>query len=108
MTDPRDLYIVVSFWPKADEMTINEQSPVTRERVVTDLLEGQHNHPWAVKAFNEAEGWYRDVSEDIARDVRKLLTENWEDAESVPEGLTNFLEEHLGVFAVEEVYREAA
>ena len=37
--------------------------------VVTDILSGQYNDPKRVVAFNTAEGWARDVTEDIAREV---------------------------------------
>jgi hypothetical protein len=37
--------------------------------VVADLLSGQYRHPLRVVAFNTAEGWARDVSADIARQV---------------------------------------
>jgi hypothetical protein len=37
--------------------------------VVADLLSGQYRHPLHVLAFNTAEGWARDVSADIARQV---------------------------------------
>jgi hypothetical protein len=37
--------------------------------VVADLLSGQYRHPLRVVAFNTAEGWSRDVSADIARQV---------------------------------------
>jgi hypothetical protein len=39
--------------------------------VVDDLMTGQFNNPVQVIAFNIAEGWSRDVSEDVARGVLK-------------------------------------
>jgi hypothetical protein len=41
--------------------------------VVDDILSGQFNNPVRVVAFNSAEGWSRDVSEDIAREVVRRL-----------------------------------
>jgi hypothetical protein len=38
------------------------------ETVVTD---GQYSNPVRVVAFNIAEGWSRDVSEDIAHELRR-------------------------------------
>jgi len=38
------------------------------ETVVTDLLDGQYSNPVRIIAFNTAEGWWRDVSEDVAHD----------------------------------------
>ena len=39
------------------------------ESVIDDLLTGQFNNPVRVVAFNTSEGWSRDVSEDVAREV---------------------------------------
>jgi hypothetical protein len=40
------------------------------ETVITDLLDGQYKNPVRVIGFNTAEGWARDVSEDIADEIR--------------------------------------
>lgn len=39
------------------------------DTVVADILSGQYNNPLRVVAFNTAEGWARDVTEDVAREV---------------------------------------
>jgi hypothetical protein len=39
--------------------------------VVTDIIEGQYDNPTRVVAFNTAEGWARDVTEDIAREIQE-------------------------------------
>jgi hypothetical protein len=49
-------------WPEADV----ENSDV--ETVIDDLLDAQYGSPLCFIAFNAAERWSRDVSEDIARD----------------------------------------
>ena len=41
------------------------------ETVIKDLLDGQYNNPVRVIGFNTAEGWSRDVSEDIAHEIRR-------------------------------------
>jgi hypothetical protein len=41
------------------------------EGVITDLLDSQYNNPVRVVGFNTAEGWSRDVSEDIADEIRR-------------------------------------
>ena len=41
------------------------------ESVITDLLEGQYRNPIRVIGFNTAEGWSRDVSEDVARELNR-------------------------------------
>jgi hypothetical protein len=41
--------------------------------VVDDLMAGQFNNPVRVIAFNTSEGWSRDVSEDVARELLKRV-----------------------------------
>jgi hypothetical protein len=40
------------------------------EAVINDLMTGQYNNPVTVVAFNLAEGWANDVSEDIAHEIQ--------------------------------------
>jgi len=40
-----------------------------RKTVVADLMSGQYRHPLRVVAFNTAEGWARDVTAEIAREL---------------------------------------
>ena len=64
-----------------------------KEPVVRHLIEGQYNNLQRVVAFNTAEGWARDVSEDIAREVRNRTEAR---GEGLPLGARDFLERHLG------------
>jgi hypothetical protein len=41
------------------------------ETVIIDLLDGQYQNPIKVVAFNTAEGWSQDVSEDVAQELRR-------------------------------------
>jgi hypothetical protein len=41
------------------------------ETLIDDILTGQYYDPYRIIAFNTAEGWSRDVTEDVARDVLK-------------------------------------
>jgi hypothetical protein len=41
------------------------------ETVIQDLLTGQYNNPSRIVAFNTAEKWSQDVSEDIAQELRR-------------------------------------
>ena len=43
--------------------------------VVADLLSGQYRHPLRVVAFNTAEGWARDFSAEIARQILNCAVE---------------------------------
>jgi hypothetical protein len=46
---------------ETDEATADEHT------VVSNIRDGQYSNPARVVAFNTAEGWSRDVTEDIAR-----------------------------------------
>ena len=39
------------------------------ETIIEGILTGQYSHPLRVVAFNAAQGWARDVTEDVARAV---------------------------------------
>jgi hypothetical protein len=90
--DDRDVYLVLDdlgdrlgrAWREADEAT-------SRADVVRALLEGQYAAPARVIAFNTAEGWARDVSEDIADALAQICTKEDED---IPGGLEDFVERH--------------
>jgi hypothetical protein len=41
------------------------------ETVIVDLLEGQYKNPVRVVAFNAAQKWSRDVSADVAHELRQ-------------------------------------
>src|SRR6476619_8249703 len=46
-----------------------------RETLIRDLMEGQYSHPTRIVAFNTAEGWSRDVTMDIADELRRRFAE---------------------------------
>jgi hypothetical protein len=62
-----------------------------RAAVIRDLLQGQFRNPVSVIAFNTAEGWSDDVSEEIARAV--LERARAED-EPLPRRVQAFCERH--------------
>ena len=41
------------------------------ETVIQDLLDGQYSNPVRVVSFNTGEGWSRDISADIAEELRR-------------------------------------
>jgi hypothetical protein len=93
--DDRDIYLVLDdfgghlgrAWLEADEERTD------RETVIIDLLDGQFSNPVRVVSFNTAKGWSRDVSEEIADELRQLL--GAEDRE-IPPDLEDFIERHGG------------
>ena len=61
---------------------------------IENILSGQYSHPLRVVAFNTAEGWARDVTEDIARAV---LDRAQREDRPIGKGAQEFLEHALGV-----------
>jgi hypothetical protein len=64
-----------------------------QQSVVDDLLTGQFNNPLRVVAFNTAEGWARDASEDIAQLVIEAACVRNKD---LSESARRFYERHTG------------
>jgi hypothetical protein len=63
-------YIVLDDFGKAGRVYRETAEPdANLESVIDDLLTGQFNNPVRVVAFNTSEGWSRDVSEEVAREV---------------------------------------
>jgi hypothetical protein len=65
------------------------------QTVVTDLLDGQYSNPVRVIAFNTAEGWWRDVSEDVAHELRRRCAEQ---ARDFPSSLEEFVHRYHGYY----------
>ena len=64
-----------------------------RHTVITELLEGQYSEPVRVVAFNTAQGWSRDVSEEIALDLLERMAHEGRD---LTPSLERFLDRHAG------------
>jgi hypothetical protein len=63
------------------------------ERVIADLMSGQYHDPHRVIAFNTAEHWSEDVSEDVAREIQRRSDLAYEGVWSTLEG---FIDRHAG------------
>jgi hypothetical protein len=64
------------------------------DAVVADMLSGQFNRPLRVVAFNTAEGWSRDCSEDVAWRVAMEATRR---SDRLPDRVREFVEYHIGL-----------
>jgi hypothetical protein len=64
------------------------------ETVIGDLLSGQYSNPIRVVAFNTAEGWSQDASEDVAQELRRRCDLEFVDPPSI---LQDFIERHEGL-----------
>jgi uncharacterized protein with LGFP repeats len=63
---------------------------------IENILSGQFSHPLGVVAFNTAEGWARDATEDIARAVLDRAQKD----RPIGKGAQEFLERALGVIVL--------
>ncbi len=64
------------------------------ETVIADFMSGQYANPVTVVAFNMAEHWSQDVSEDIAREIQMRADLAHSDLSST---LEEFVERHSGL-----------
>ena len=63
-----------------------------RETVIRDLLAEEYNNPVRIVGFDTAQGWSRDVTVDIADEVRRRLVEN----DEISPPVLQFLEANRG------------
>jgi hypothetical protein len=85
----RNVYLVLDdfgslgrVWRETDEAGTN------RATLVRNLLEGQYESPVRIVVFNTAEGWSRDVTSDIADELRRSYPE----FDEIPDSVLKFLE----------------
>jgi hypothetical protein len=88
----RDFYIVLEDFRDGAAFRETDEG-LDYPTLITDLLSGQYSQVLRVVAFNPSEGWSRDASEDIARELeRHVGNGGWE----ISEGLQDFIEGQLG------------
>jgi hypothetical protein len=66
-----------------------DEDEAYRETVIRNIFSGQHERPSRVVAFNKAEGWSRDITEDIAREILERAARK---AEPLSKGVQDFVE----------------
>jgi hypothetical protein len=90
--DDHDVYLVVDdlgrfgrVWREAD------YEATDFETVVTDMLDGLYKNAVGIFAFNTVEGWARDVSAEIAAELRRRCDLQLRE---VPSDLQHFVDRH--------------
>jgi hypothetical protein len=85
----QDTYIVLDdfgwigwAWRETDEHRAD------RETLIRNLLVGEFNEPIRIVGFNTSEGWSRDVTVDIADELRRRYAE----LDDVPKSVLEFME----------------
>jgi hypothetical protein len=90
--DDHEVYLVVDDLGRLGRVWREANYEATDfETVVTDLLAGQYKNPIGIFAFNTAEGWARDVSADVAAELRRRCDLQLRD---VPSDLRDFVDRH--------------
>ena len=88
-----DVYLVVDdFGALGTAYLETDVNETDKKTVIADMLSGQFNKRVRVVAFNTAEGWARDVSEDIAKAVANSVRYETD----LAEGTRQFVEQQLG------------
>ena len=84
-----DIYLVLDdFGPLGRAWRETDEEGANRASLVRNLLDGQYEDPVCIVAFNTAEGWSRDVTVDIADEVRRRFIEH----EDAPPSVLKFIE----------------
>ena len=88
----RDVYLVLDdfgerlgrSWREMDE------ADADRATLIRHLLEGQYSSPVRIVAFNTAEGWSRDVTDDIGAELAQAHADRGE----TPVSIADFIDDH--------------
>jgi hypothetical protein len=70
-----------------------QESEADLDTVINRMIEGQYERPIRVVEFNTAEGWARDRSEDVAREVAARAKQS---SLELPHGTKLFVQAELG------------
>jgi hypothetical protein len=88
------VHIVLDDFGKAGRVYLEtDEEDAGLEAVIGNLSTGQYNNPVRVVAFNTAEGWSRDVSEDVAWELLNRLVK---EGNLLPAATRGFVEFHVG------------
>src|SRR5712675_3534162 len=63
------------------------------ETVIIDIMSGQYRNPVRVVAFNTAEHWAEDVSQDVALEIQRRVDLA---GDALPSSIEAFIETHTG------------
>ncbi len=89
----RDIYLVLEDFRSGAAWRETDEPDTDFHTVISDLLTGQYDQPLRVVAFNPAEGWSRDASEEVAQELARRAGE---EGREISEALQEFIESHTG------------
>jgi hypothetical protein len=93
----RDMYLVLDDFSSGAAWRETDEDRTDYRILISDLLTGQYDHPLRVVAFNPLEGWSRDASQDVAKELEQRVAEGFEVTEAVREFIERFTGRALGV-----------
>ena len=88
----RDFYIVLEDFTGGAAFRETDEG-INYQALIQDLLRGEYGSVIRVVAFNPSDGWSRDASEEVARELERRVSA---DGRAVSEGLQDFIEGQLG------------
>jgi hypothetical protein len=92
-SDDITVYLVLNDYGKLGSAYVEtDPAEADRESIIRNFLSGQYGNAVRVVAFNTAEGWSWDVSEDIAREVLQRAIEA---DENLGEDTKRFIDRHV-------------
>lgn len=87
----KDFYLVLEDFRSGAAFRETDEG-IDYPTLIRDLLSGQYDTPLRVVAFNPAEGWSRDATEEIAEELERRIAAGRE----VSETLQDFIESNIG------------
>jgi hypothetical protein len=89
-SDDVTIYLVLNDYGKLGSAYVEtDPAEADRKTIICNFLSGQYGNAVRVVAFNTAEGWSWDVSEDIAREILQRASEN------LGEDTKRFIDRHV-------------
>jgi hypothetical protein len=92
-SDDITVYLVLNDYEDLGSAYVEtDPAEATRESIIGNFLSGRYGNPVRVVGFNTAEGWCRDVSEDMAGE---LLERAFDADDNLTEGTKRFINRHM-------------
>jgi len=86
------VHLVLSDFGKLGSAYVEtDEAQADLETIIRNLTVGEYRSPKRVVAFNTREGWARDISEDVARELLMRT-----DPRDLPDSTLDFIWRHLG------------
>jgi hypothetical protein len=86
-------YLVINYGQSGTAFAETDVGEADLETTINDLMSGQYGDPVRVVAFNTAEHWSEDASEDVAREILRRTDLA---GHELPSSIQAFVDSHLG------------